>query len=242
MARIRTIKPEFCQSESMGNVSREARLLFVQMFTLADDAGRLRASSRMLASLLYPYDDDVPGLINVWLNELEDQKCIVQYEADGTRYAQICKWLDHQKIDRPSPSKIPAFDEGSPATREPSRSIETEGNGKEGKGKRKGMERDASRKGMREEFQVWYKAFPRHVGIAKAEEAYIKVREGGVSSEDLLAGAVRAAAYYADEGTEQQYIPHPTTWLNQERWLDELSPKKAARLSDEERNAYRGVR
>jgi hypothetical protein len=242
MARIRTIKPEFCQSESMGRISREARLLFVQMWTLADDAGRLRASSRMLASLLYPYDDDVPGLINAWLSELEDQGCILQYEADNTRYAEICNWLDHQKIDRPSPSKIPSFDEGSPATREVSRSIETEGNGREGIRKRKGMERDASRKIVREEFRVWYEAFPRHVGVGKAEEAYIRVREGGVSAEDLLAGAVRAAAYYAAEGTEQQYIPHPTTWLNQERWLDELTAKKSTRMSDEERNAYRGVK
>ena len=58
MARIRTIKPEFPHSESMGRVSREARLCFILLWTIADDAGRLRGNSRMLASLLYPYDDD----------------------------------------------------------------------------------------------------------------------------------------------------------------------------------------
>ncbi len=46
MARIRSIKPEFPQSESMGNVSRDARLTFIQLWTLADDSGRLRGSSR----------------------------------------------------------------------------------------------------------------------------------------------------------------------------------------------------
>ena len=49
MARIRTIKPEFPQSESMGRVSRDARLLFVQLWCICDDHGRTRAASRMLA-------------------------------------------------------------------------------------------------------------------------------------------------------------------------------------------------
>lgn len=114
MPRIRTIKPEFPQSQSMGSVSRDSRLLFILLWTLADDSGRLRGNSRMLASLLFPYDDDVPRLIDGWLLELEGQDCIVRYVADdGAAYLQICKWLDHQKIDKASVSKLPEpTDEG----------------------------------------------------------------------------------------------------------------------------------
>lgn len=111
MARIRTIKPELPQSESMGKVSRDARLLFILMWTLADDEGRLRGSSRMLASLLFPYDDDAPGLIDKWVAELSHEQCISVYSVDGSTYIQIAKWLNHQKIDRPTQSKIPSFDE-----------------------------------------------------------------------------------------------------------------------------------
>jgi len=114
MARIRTIKPEFPQSESIGRCSRDARLLFIQLWTLCDDSGRTRAASRMLASLLYPYDDDAPKLIDSWLKELEDEGCVVRYQVDGQSYLQICKWLNHQKIDKPSRSKIPEFVEPSP--------------------------------------------------------------------------------------------------------------------------------
>jgi hypothetical protein len=113
MARIRTIKPEFPQSESMGRVSRDARLLFVELWTICDDAGRTRAASRMLASLLFPYDDDAPALIDGWLKELEAEGCIVRYTIDGTTYLQVSKWLSHQKIDKPSPSRFPQFDEAS---------------------------------------------------------------------------------------------------------------------------------
>ncbi len=107
MARIRTIKPEFPQSESMGRVSRDSRLCFILMWTLADDEGRLRGNSRMLASLLYPYDDDAKNLIDGWLAELSTEGCIARYEVQGTSYVQISAWLDHQKIDKPSASKLP---------------------------------------------------------------------------------------------------------------------------------------
>lgn len=123
MARIRTIKPDFPQSESMGKVSRESRLCFILLFTVADDSGRLRGNSRMLASLLFPYDDDANKLIDGWLSELVGQNCIVRYLAEGSEYIQIVKWLKHQKIDKPSASKIPAFDEHSRIVGESSRSV-----------------------------------------------------------------------------------------------------------------------
>lgn len=113
MARIRTIKPEFPHSESMGRVTREARLCFILLWTIADDAGRLRGNSRMLASLLYPYDDDAKNHIEKWLTQLSSEGCIARYEVDGTSYLQVCNWSSHQKIDKPSASKLPGPDDCS---------------------------------------------------------------------------------------------------------------------------------
>lgn len=113
VARIRTIKPEFPQSESMGAISRDARLLFCLLWTVCDDEGRTRGASRMLASLLFPYDDDAPKLIDGWLGELEGVQCIVRYSVAGSTYLQVCNWLIHQKIDKPSKSRLPAFVESS---------------------------------------------------------------------------------------------------------------------------------
>jgi hypothetical protein len=67
----------------------------------------------MLASLLFPYDDDAPSLIDSWLGELEREGCIVRYLHDGQTYLEVCNWRLHQKIDKPSASKIPPFDESS---------------------------------------------------------------------------------------------------------------------------------
>ena len=118
--RIRSIKPEFWESESLGRVSREARLLFIGLFSCCDDVGRARASSRLLASRLYPYDDDAFKKLPGWISELEKQGCIRQYQVDGEAYIDIPKWQNHQKIDKPSASKLPPFD----AIREDSRGFE----------------------------------------------------------------------------------------------------------------------
>ena len=109
MARIRTIKPEFVESESIGKLSRDARLLFILLWTFVDDAGRARASSRLLASRLYPYDEDAPKKIGAWLEELELGQHIRMYEVDGDQYLDIPKWLKHQKIDHASASRLPEF-------------------------------------------------------------------------------------------------------------------------------------
>ena len=117
----------------MGRVSREARLCFILLWTVADDEGRLRGSSRMLASLLYPYDDDARGLIDAWLVELDHEDCLRQYLVDGHSYIQIINWLNHQKIDKPSKSKFPAFDESSRILANP-REVSSEDQGSKDQG------------------------------------------------------------------------------------------------------------
>jgi len=90
----------------------------------------------MLASLLFPYDDDAPALMDGWLTELEDEDCIRRYTADGSRYLYIPKWLIHQKIDKPSKPQYPDPPDNSPNPREDSRDfgIGREGKGGEGRG------------------------------------------------------------------------------------------------------------
>jgi hypothetical protein len=109
MGRIRSIKPEFPQSETIGKLSRDARLLFIQLWTIVDDDGRTRAAARMLASLLYPYDEDAPKLIDKWLDELERAGSIRRYVVDGNAYLDIPNWRKHQKIDRPTASRLPEY-------------------------------------------------------------------------------------------------------------------------------------
>jgi hypothetical protein len=137
--RIRSIKPEFWESESLGRVSREARLLFIGLFSCCDDHGRARASSRLLASRLYPYDDDALKKLPAWIEELEKERCIRLYKVNDECYLDIPKWLNHQKIDKPSASKLPPFDD----SREDSRGLEKNSLGTGNREEEQGKEQEA---------------------------------------------------------------------------------------------------
>jgi hypothetical protein len=108
MPRIRTIQPHFSRSPSMREVSHEARLLFVLLWTIVDDSGRCHAEPDMLAEVLYPQESDVPSHIQLWLDELEREGCIERYEYEDIDYLHIVHWTKHQVICHPTRSYLPA--------------------------------------------------------------------------------------------------------------------------------------
>jgi hypothetical protein len=100
MARIRSIKPEFPHDEKLGECSRDARLLFVLVWTLCDDHGRFRASPIFLRTSLFPYDLDVtPQVAAGWLDELAAKHRVRLYEHNGESYGVVLNWTKHQRID-----------------------------------------------------------------------------------------------------------------------------------------------
>lgn len=111
MGRIRSIKPEFPQYQYLAECGRDARLLYLLLKTQSDDFGRLRADSRMLARTLYPYDEglnDPRPMMDAWLADLVEHRCVVVYDVEGQRYLQITHWSDEERVDKPTASKFPA--------------------------------------------------------------------------------------------------------------------------------------
>lgn len=105
--RIRSLKPELWQSEQVGRLSRDARLLFVGLITLADDEGRFRALPAVILGHCLPYDEDAARRLERWLAELEQAGLVVRYNADGLPYGALPGFAGHQRINRPSQSKLP---------------------------------------------------------------------------------------------------------------------------------------
>ena len=238
MARIRTIKPEFPQSESMGMVSRDARLLFIMLFTLADDEGRLRGNSRMLASLLFPYDIDAPKLIDKWISELGKQKCIIQYQIEDATYIQICKWLNHQKIDKPSKSKIQPPDEYSITfanIREDSLLDQGKDQGKDQGSKDQGSSIKESISDF--DFEKFWIVYDKKVERVLAEKSWKKLS----IDENLFNLIIESAKKYCAATPDKIYRKNPATWLNGKCWNDEIvitTPKGYESAKDKSRREF----
>jgi DNA-binding transcriptional regulator YhcF (GntR family) len=87
-----------------------------------------------------------------------------------------------------------------------------------------GSDRSA-RASMEAQFEGWWKTYPRRQGGKhEALKAYTKARKT-LSAEELLTHAKDAAGIYAK--TEERFIPYASTYLNQERWLDDKPKAKA---------------
>lgn len=87
-------------------------------------------------------------------------------------------------------------------------------------GKRGG---EAMKPNRDDDFDAFWKAYPRKVNKQGAVKAFEKVDV----DVEILIGAIenhkRSAQWTKDGGA---FIPHPTTWLNQRRWEEELAPDK----------------
>ena len=67
-------------------------------------------------------------------------------------------------------------------------------------------------------FEIWYEPWPRKVGKGGARKAF-KAALKKTDFETLCQGRDRFIE--AASGQDKNYIPYPSTWLNQERWLDD---------------------
>lgn len=226
MARIRTIKPDFCHSETLSTVSRDARLCFVQLWTFVDDEGRCRAAKRILAGALFPFDEDALDLIDGWLGELEAIDCVFRYQVGGTTYLQVRNWKRHQKIDRPSGSRLPAppdFDapsmnpiEGSMQPRLPldagPRTLDL------GPSTPDLACASADAGGEGSLVKHFFDAYPIHAAEDGVARELKRIVASGVGPEEIFAGARRYAAEVV--GKAKDKIANPVGWLKDGRWKD----------------------
>lgn len=145
MARIRAIKPEFWLDEEIASWPHVTRLAYIGLWNEADDEGRMRANLAYLKNRIFPYEPRLD--IETVLGPIITTGKLVVYKVGGQTFGFLPNFTDHQVINRPSASKLPAPHEASVS--EQGDSLNAHGGlsedsvrthaGKEGKGKeRKG--------------------------------------------------------------------------------------------------------
>lgn len=109
------IDPTIWADEDFGSLTMPAKVLFIGLFSNADDEGRIRANESYLKSTVFMYDITF-SLVNIksFRDEVvERMKSVRLYKVDGKQYIQLNNWSEYQKQhkDRIVPSTFPPYED-----------------------------------------------------------------------------------------------------------------------------------
>ena len=102
MARIRSIKPKFWDDIKIGRLSRDARLLYIGLWSFSDDIGVVIGDSIWLKSKVFPYDQIQVQQFEKWIKELVINGFICLLSYDEERFIYLPNFTRHQVITRPN--------------------------------------------------------------------------------------------------------------------------------------------
>ena len=73
-------------------------------------------------------------------------------------------------------------------------------------------------------FDDFYKLYPRKISRSNAEKSFKRLNKRAKNL--AYNGIIKYNKFWSENRTEPQYIPYPSTWINQKRWEDDLIVKE----------------
>lgn len=222
------------------------KFLLVEIDSLSKN-GECFASNEHFAQFLHISKDRVSklltklrrmGLIEIVLiykqgsKEIE-KRIITPLGADN--HTPRCERLDPLGADTVTPLGVNAYDNNTVINNTINNTINI----------KKINKKNSSSAELESEFELLWAKYPRKIGKAKALQSFIKARKSKkYTYETIEFGLNKYLEYIESQGTEEQFIAHFSTWLNQERFNDDYictaTKKKPSNVFDFIRNEYYG--
>ena len=214
----RFLRPGITNSERWNSVSWRAQSLYIRILTLVDDYGRYDGRPSVIHGNCFAvwnekHPNETVTLLHVMedLQQLAASQLILMYDVAEKKVCQILQW--QERIRDGTISKWPPFpfSDGknescsklllpSPS---PTSSPTPSPNGQ-----------------AMIAFDRFWKAYPRKVGKSVAQKSFFRLNCHTNIEKILKSVEVQKKGFdWIKDGG--QFIPHPTTWLNQGRWDDE---------------------
>jgi hypothetical protein len=219
MAKGRMLQNRISKSNKLASLSSDTvRLLYTWILSHLDCNGSFYADPVMVNNLVFTrLGHSVKTVANA-LDELESVGLIVRYKADGETYLNYPDFFDKQpKLhpEREGSSDIPKITheliQSNAHSDLPNIRIREEEDKKKNKS-------NAQKRGD-DEFEIFWKKYPRKVNRKEALSAFKKAQ---FDSFEIIIEAIEkqkhSEQWIRDGG---KYIPYPSSWLNKERWKDE---------------------
>lgn len=259
---MRSIKPEFFADQDLAEdlPNRDARLLYIGLWGLADEHGRLRGDARAIKGQLFAFDDDLTAeAIDALIDMIAGSGRAVRYRVGRAVYLFLPKLADHQRLEPDKvPSRLPSPDDdqaehimirssenfpdesawgaNSSVPKHVACSREQVAGSKEQTLPLAALAEPESKaipkRVVDEAFARFWSAYPRKVSKGDAAKVFARLAKApDADLEAIVAGAER----YRDDGarkrSEIKFTKHPDRWLNAQCWLDEPTPDNVLPLS-----------
>lgn len=157
-----------------------------------------------------------------WIAECEGGVCIVNFEEHNGASAKRRTLEAKRKADARKTS-APNADKGRTETGQDAE-LEREKEKEKEKKKNKPSTSAKRRRTYTPEFEEFWSAYPKKSGKGDAQDAWTKINPNAELKAKIL-WSLEAQKRSHDWTKENgKYIPNPSTWLNQDRWEDELTP------------------
>lgn len=225
----RYIKESARTSKNLSAVSDFSERLFWRLVTTADDFGRFLACAAIVKSACFPLSETMKSSrVEHALQEIASNKLIGLYEVGDRRYGWFVNWERHQGEPRAKHSKypdpplstsvgiclqVPAYVAGAPDT-------DTDTDTDLSSLDAPKSSSDLKSKIDTTEFDQFWLAYPNKVGKKAALKAWMNAKDRPTLDRVLmvLGQAIQSEKWRKEHG---QFIPNPSTWLNQGRWDDQ---------------------
>jgi hypothetical protein len=83
------------------------------------------------------------------------------------------------------------------------------------------LAKSAETAAQRQAFEAWWQGYPKKLGKAKAEEAWLRIKPDEGMRAVLTAAVAAQREWETWKRDGGRFIPYPATWLNGKRWADE---------------------
>lgn len=227
MAKGRMLQNRISKSQKMASLSNDTvRLLYTWMLSHLDVNGNFYADPVMVNNLVFTRLGHPVKIIASALNELEEKGLIIRYQINGDIYLNYPDFHEKQPSINPIKEGTPDI---PPLTQE---SIITSNNLTQELIQRHSSVTDTLREGklredkLREDkatlasFETFWEEYPRKVN---KKEALDKWKKANLPSlEKIITVLKKHKSTEEWEKDNGKYIPYPSTWINKERWNDQI--------------------
>lgn len=240
MPRIRTIKPDFFMSEDIVTLDPLSRLLYIGLWCYVDRDGYMEYRPFSLKIQIMPCEQDQ---FDACIDALLNRNLVKIYEIDAKKYLFIPTFTEHQNINQREASSniknivVKSIDcevtcRNMHARAIMCKTIPTSARiaGKERKGReRKGKEYNNNKKTKAKKennnFEMFWLEYPKKIAKKKALDIFCRINPNHELADKIIFAIKQQKQQEQDLIKHGQFaasFPHPTTWLNQERWNDEV--------------------